>query len=140
MVTTKGRYALSIMLDLSQQPDNRYVSLSKIAERHNISLKYMESIVAMLNKAGMVESMRGKGGGYRLTRNPEDYSVASIIRLTERSIAPVACLENEINQCEHAFNCLTLPMWEKLEQLIDDYLESVTLKDLIENRISKNTA
>ena len=134
MITTKGRYALSIMLDLSLQPDDSYVSLAKIAERQCISLKYLESIVAMLNKEGMVESMRGKHGGYRLTKNPADYSVASIIRLTERTIAPVACLEGEVNSCEHAYNCLTLPMWEKLEQLIDNYLESVTLKDLIEKQ------
>jgi len=135
MISTKGRYALRIMLDLSQHLDDGYVSLSRISERQEISVKYLEAIVAMLNKAGMVESLRGKDGGYRLTKRPEEYTVGSIIKLTEGSIAPVSCLESQINSCESACRCLTLPMWMKLEELVDGYLESVTLKDLLENNI-----
>lgn len=135
MVSTKGRYALRIMLDLSRHMDDGYISLAKISEREGISVKYLEAIVAMLNKAGMVESLRGKEGGYRLTKKPEEYTVASIIKLTEHSIAPVSCLESETNSCERAYHCLTLPMWTKLEGIVDEYLESVTLKDLLENSI-----
>jgi Rrf2 family protein len=135
MISTKGRYALRVMLDLSQHIDEGYISLSNISEREGISRKYMESIVAMLNKAGMVESQRGKDGGYKLTKKPEEYTVSSIIKLTEGSIAPVSCLENEPNCCERAYSCLTLPMWVKLEGIIDEYLDSVTLKDLLDKNI-----
>lgn len=135
MISTKGRYALRIMLDLSQHMDDGYISLARISEREGISVKYLEAIVAMLNKAGLVESLRGKEGGYRLTKTPEEYTVASIIKLTEHSIAPVSCLESETNSCERAYHCLTLPMWIKLEGIIDEYLESVTLKDLLEHQI-----
>jgi Rrf2 family protein len=135
MVSTKGRYALRIMLDLSQHADEGYISLTRISERQEISVKYLEAIVALLNKAGMVESLRGKEGGYRLTKKPEEYTVASIIKLTEGSVAPVSCLESGTNSCEHAYHCLTLPMWVKLEEIIDDYLNGITLKDLLENRI-----
>ena len=134
MISTKGRYALRIMLDLSQHIDDGYISLSRISERQKISVKYLEAIVAMLNKAGMVESLRGKEGGYKLTKKPEEYTIASIIKLTEGSIAPVSCLEGETNSCEHAYHCLTLPMWVKLEGIIDEYLKSVTLKDLLEKK------
>lgn len=135
MISTKGRYALRIMLDLAQNRECGYVSLTKIAERQRISVKYLEAIVAMLNKAGMVESQRGKEGGYKLTRRPEEYSVGSIVKLTEGSIAPVACLENDSAPCEHAPDCLTLPLWIKLEGVVDNYLESVNLKDLLERKI-----
>lgn len=135
MISTKGRYALRIMLDLSQHLDEGYISLKKISERQNISLKYLEAIVAMLNKSGMVESLRGKGGGYKLTKKPGEYTVGSIIKLTEGPLAPVLCLDCETNSCEHAYQCLTLPMWLKLEGIVDAYLESITLKDLLEKNI-----
>ena len=135
MVSTKGIYALRIMLDLSQHIDEGYISLARISEREGISVKYLEAIVAILNKAGMVESLRGKEGGYRLTKQPQEYTVASIVKLTEHSIAPVSCLESKTNSCEHAYHCLTLPMWKKLEGIIDEYLESVTLLDLLEGNI-----
>lgn len=134
MVSTKGRYALRIMLDLSQHIDDGYISLTRISEREGISVKYLEAIVAVLNRARMVESLRGKEGGYRLTKKPEEYTVASIIKLAEGSTAPVSCLESEPNSCEHAYHCLTLPMWVKLEGIIDEYLKSVTLKDLLEKK------
>ncbi len=135
MISTKGRYALRIMLDLAQHSEDGYVSLTKISERQGISVKYLEAIVSMLNKAGMVESQRGKEGGYKLTRKSEEYSAGSIIKLTEGSIAPVACLEGDGAGCEHAYSCLTLPLWIKLEGIVDNYLESVTLKDLLERNI-----
>ncbi len=135
IVSTKGIYALRIMLDLCQHTDKGYISLKKISERQNMSMKYLESIVAMLNKAGMVESLRGKEGGYRLTRAPEQYTVGSIVKLAEGSLAPVACLDCETNSCAQAYHCLTLPMWVKLDGIITDYLESVTLKDLLDKKI-----
>ncbi|NLT38956.1 MAG: RrF2 family transcriptional regulator [Clostridiales bacterium] len=135
MVSSKGRYALRIMLDLAQHMDDGYISLARISEREKISVKYLEAVVAILNKAGLVESQRGKEGGYRLTKTPEEYTVASIIKLTEHSIAPVSCLDSENNSCARAYHCLTLPMWARLEEIINEYLESITLKDLIEQKI-----
>ncbi|MDD4716148.1 MAG: RrF2 family transcriptional regulator [Oscillospiraceae bacterium] len=134
MISTKGRYALNILLDLSQHADEGYISLKKISQRQKLPIKYLEAIVSVLNKSGMVESLRGKEGGYRLTKKPEDYTIGSIIKLAEGSIAPVSCLESE--NCAQACHCLTLPLWMKLEGLIDAYLESVTLKDLLEQKIS----
>lgn len=133
-VSTKGRYALRVMIDLAQHRDQGFISLKDIAERQGISMKYLESIVAMLNKAQLVDSFRGKTGGYRLNKPIGDYTVGSIIKLTEGSIAPVACLEGGHEGCEHAAECITFPMWRKLDQIIDDYLESVTLEDLLKNK------
>lgn len=130
MVSTKGRYALRIMVDLAGRASEGYVSLKSIASRQGISEKYMESIVSMLVKNGFVEGLRGKGGGYKLTRPADTYTVGSILRVTEGSLAPVACLENSPNKCERASECATLPVWEKLDKIINDYLESVNLADL----------
>lgn len=132
MVSTKGRYALRVMLDLAIQDSKEYISLKSISERQGISMKYMEAIVAMLNKAGLLQSQRGKIGGYRLARKPEEYPVGEILKLTEGTLAPVACLEEGCTAgCEQSANCLTRPMWQKLDTLIDDYLASVTLQDLL---------
>lgn len=130
MISTKGRYALRVMLDLAQQPAGEYISLKSISQRQAVSMKYMEAIVATLNKAGMVESLRGKKGGYRLTRKPREYTVGEILKLTEGSLAPVTCLDCE-NPCQRAESCITRPMWLELDKLIDDYLESKTLADLL---------
>lgn len=132
-ISTRGRYALRVMIDLAQNQDNGFISLKDIAERQGISMKYLESIVAMLNKAGLVDSYRGKKGGYRLNQPIEEYSVGSIIKLTEGSLAPVSCLEAgaEHVNCARAAECITLPMWLKLDKIIDDYLESVSLSDLL---------
>lgn len=130
MISTKGRYALRVMLDLAQQPAGEYISLKSISQRQAVSMKYMEAIVATLNKAGMVESLRGKKGGYRLTRKPREYTVGEILKLTEGSLAPVTCLDCE-NPCQRAESCMTRPMWLELDKLIDDYLESKTLADLL---------
>jgi Rrf2 family protein len=135
MISTKGRYALRIMIDLAQHMDDGYISLKKISDRQEISIKYLESIISKLNKSGLVKSLRGKEGGYRLTKNPEEYTVALILKTTELSIAPVACVDDEINSCSRVSNCLTFPMWSNLDKIINEYLESITLIDLINQNI-----
>ena len=134
MVSTKGRYALRIMLDLAQQEPESFVSLTSVSSRQGVSVKYMEAIVAILNRAGFVESQRGKDGGYRLRRRPAEYTIGSILKLTEGSLAPVACLECDQNGCDRADSCLTLPMWQHLDAIIDGYLEKVTLQDLLDGK------
>ena len=134
MVSTKGRYALRIMLDLAQQEPESFVSLTSVSSRQGVSVKYMEAIVAILNRAGFVESQRGKDGGYRLRRRPAEYTIGSILKLTEGSLAPVACLDCEENGCDRADSCLTLPMWQHLDAIIDGYLEKVTLQDLLDGK------
>ena len=131
LVSTKGRYALRVMLELAQSDPNAYLALPVIAEKQGISEKYSESIIAVLSRAGLVDGLRGKGGGYRLSRPAADYSVGEILRLTEGSLAPVTCLEGEENTCPRAGQCTTLPMWEKLNGIINDYLDGVSLSDLL---------
>ena len=131
LISTKGRYALRIMLDLAQQEPGAFIPLPAIAERQEASEKYLESIISVLVKAGLVEGQRGKGGGYRLSRELKDYSVGEILRLSEGSLAPVACLDGGANSCPRAGKCQTLPMWEKLDDLINGYLDSVSLADLL---------
>lgn len=131
LVSTKGRYALRVMLELAQSQPDAYMPLPLIAQRQDISEKYLESIIAILSKAGLVEGLRGKGGGYRLTRSSANYSVGEILRLTEGSLAPVTCLEGAENPCPRAGECTTLPMWQKLDDLINTYLDSVSLSDLL---------
>ena len=132
LISTRGRYALRIMLELAQYDQSPYMPLPLIAEKQGISEKYLESIVSLLVKGGLVEGVRGKGGGYRLRRPLQDYSAGEILRLTEGSLAPVSCLEGEENACPRAGQCHTLPMWTKLEGLINSYLDSVTLADLLD--------
>ena len=131
LVSTKGRYALRVMLELAQDDSAAYLPLPAIAERQGISEKYLESIISVLAKAGLVEGLRGKGGGYRLSRELKDYSVGEILRLSEGSLAPVACLDRNKSGCPRAGKCQTLPMWEKLDTIINDYLDSVSLADLL---------
>ena len=132
LISTRGRYALRIMLELAQYDQGPYMPLPLIAEKQGISEKYLESIVAPLAKGGLIEGARGKGGGYRLRRPLKDYSAGEILRLTEGSLAPVSCLEGDANACPRAGQCHTLPMWTKLEGLINNYLDSVTLADLLD--------
>ena len=132
LISTRGRYALRIMLELAQYDQSPYMPLPLIAEKQGISEKYLESIVSLLVKGGLVDGVRGKGGGYRLRRPLQDYSAGEILRLTEGSLAPVSCLEGEENACPRAGQCHTLPMWTKLEGLINSYLDSVTLADLLD--------
>lgn len=131
MVTTKGRYALRVMLDLADNMGGEYITLKDIADRQEISEKYLESIIAALSKAGFVSSLRGKGGGYKLTKKPEEYTVGAILRLVEGSIAPVSCVEKSPRGCKKENACRALPLWQGLEKVIDDYLESKTLADIM---------
>lgn len=138
LISTKGRYALRVMIELATHKKNEVVPLTTIAEKQCISEKYLESILAVLSKAGVIDGLRGKGGGYRLNREPKDYSVGEILRLTEGSLAPVSCLDCKPNKCERAATCQTLPLWEQLETIICSYLDSVSLTDLI-SPTSNNT-
>ncbi len=131
LISTRGRYALRVIIDLSENNSSDYVPLKDMAQRQNISQKYMESIMTMLSKNNFVESVHGKGGGYRLNREPREYKIGDILRLTEGTLAPVACLEYDAPPCERKSECKTLPMWEKLNNIINDYLDSVTVADLI---------
>ena len=132
LISTKGRYALRIMIDLAEHQTDEFISLRGIAQRQEISEKYLESIIRTLVKAKVVESLRGKGGGYRLTKNPEQYTVGGILRLTEESLAPVACLGQGADACPRMAQCRTLPLWQGLDKVIHEYLESVTIADLME--------
>ncbi|MGN0330268.1 MAG: RrF2 family transcriptional regulator [Kineothrix sp.] len=132
-ISTRGRYAIRVMLDLAEQNAGEYIPLIDIARRQGISEKYLEAIAAMLVKNELLIALRGKGGGYRLARSPESYSVASILRVTEGSFAPVACLEQKQNPCERAGYCKTLGMWKGLQKLIEDYFENITIQDLLDD-------
>ena len=131
-ITNKGRYALRILLDLAQQDPEAIVPLNAIAKRQEISNKYLEMIMGMLHKAGIVKSTRGKNGGYQLARRPDAYTVGEILKLTEGSLASVACLETAEKGCERASECLTLPLWQELDRIVEDFLQSVTLQDLLQ--------
>ena len=137
-ITSRGRYALRVMLDLAQHPEEGYISLKTIAERQLISMKYLEAIAAALKKAGLVDSSRGKDGGYALLRAPEEYSVGEILRCMEDTLAPVACIRAGGVECEKAAACLTLPMWQELDELTNAYLDTVTLRDILTGEKWKN--
>ena len=130
-ISTKGRYALRLMIDVAVHGGEEFVSLKDVAARQGISMKYLEQIAGLLGKAGFLRSGRGALGGYRLTKAPEEYPLGEILRLTEGSLAPVACLEEGAHPCDRAAQCRTLPVWNRLGQLIGDYLDSVTLRDLL---------
>ena len=132
IVSTRGRYALRVMIDLTEHNDGGYVPLNDIAKRQGISEKYLESVVAALVKAGLLEGLRGKKGGYRLTKRPEEYTVGSVLRLTEKSLAPVACLDCEENTCERRDTCKTLPLCKKLDALLEGFFDGINLKELTE--------
>ena len=131
MVSTRGRYALRVMIDLAEHSNGKYMAMKSVAERQEISLKYLEKILRLLVSANLVEGVHGKGGGYRLTRPPQDYSVHEILKLTEGSLAPVACLECGAEECKRAGECRTLPIWTELNRLVNGYLENITLADLM---------
>ena len=130
-ISTKGRYALRLMLDIALNDAKTPVRIKDIAERQQISDKYLEQIVSSLNKAGFVKSLRGPQGGYRLTKKPEEYTVGMILRLIEGSLAPVACLDDDINNSTRADRCPTLILWEKLYDAISEVVDNITLADLI---------
>lgn len=130
-VTSKGRYALRVMIDLAQHSGDGFVSLKLIAERQGISMKYLETIVASLKRAGLVDSSRGKEGGYSLNRPAEEYRVGDILRCIEDNLAPVACIKAGSIDCEHAGECMTVPMWKELDDITNAYLDTVSLSDLL---------
>ena len=129
--STKSRYALRLMAELARYAPGSTVSLKEISERQQLILKYLEQIVTPLARVGLVKSERGSQGGYRLTKTPEEYTVGSILRLSEGSLAPVACLEQNPVECRRMAECRTLPMWRKLNTMINDYFDGITLADLV---------
>ena len=131
IVSTKGRYALRVMLCFAQRGGDEYVPLKEIAEAEGISQKYLESIMTILSKANFLDAVHGKGGGYRLNRAPGEYTVGSILKLTEGSLAAVSCTAQGASACSRTTCCQTLPMWERLEKMIDEFFEGITLADLL---------
>lgn len=137
-ISTKGRYALRMLVDLAEHQSEGFVALKDIAGRQNISKKYLEQIVPVLNNSGFLQTNRGYQGGYRLSRTPDKYTVGDILRLTEGSLAPVACLENSPNLCERQNECATLHVWEGLYKVINEYLNGITLQDIIDRKAEMN--
>lgn len=137
MISTRGRYALRVMIDLAEHTENGYIPMKDVASRQEISLKYLERILPALAKNHLIEGVHGKGGGYRLTKAPQEYRIGEILRLTEGDLAPVACLECNAERCERVDACKTFPMWSRLQQIINDYLDSVTLADLMQNGLQE---
>ena len=129
MISTRGRYALRMMVDLAEHEGEGFVALKEIALRQNISKKYLEQIIPILNHAGLLQTVRGHQGGYRLAKSPSAYTVGEILRATEGSTAPVACLEGEVNACPRKGFCKTLPIWQGLQNVIDNYLDGITLAE-----------
>lgn len=131
LISSRGRYALRVMIDLAEHDDGAYIPMKEVAQRQDISLKYLERILPILVSAKLVEGLHGKGGGYRLTRKPGDYRISEILRLTEGDLAPVACLECNAEKCKRTAECRTLPMWMELNRRVNEYLDSVTIADLM---------
>lgn len=139
-ISTKGRYALRLMLDIAMHDDGHPVRIRDVAQRQEISDKYLEQIVSVLNKAGYVRSVRGPQGGYRLVKKPEEYTAGMILRLTEGSLAPVSCLEFEDNDCSRQDDCVTLELWRRLDTAIKGVVDQVTLADLMEWQSRKGSS
>ena len=133
-ISTKGRYALRVMIDLAEHQGEGFVSLKDIAARQGISKKYLEQIIPILNRSDFLQANRGSQGGYRLAKAPKDYTVKDVLELTEGSLAPVACLDTTPVGCERSETCVTLPLWKGLAEVIENYLDSVTLQDLLERQ------
>jgi len=132
-ISTRGRYALRFMIDLAQHNNNEYIALKDISKRQDISIKYLEQITSLLSKFGLLLSVRGPQGGYKLSKTPEEYTVGEILQITEGNLAPVACLELDKNTCPRKSYCHTLPLWEELSKVINDFLNSKTLQDLVDS-------
>ena len=131
IVSTRGRYALRVLVEMAEHSSDERIPLKEISEKQGISQKYMESIMTLLSKNGFVDAIHGKGGGYMLNRKPEEYRIGDILRLTEGTLAPVACLEKNAELCPKQNVCRTVGMWRKLDELIESYLDSVTIADLM---------
>lgn len=138
MISTRGRYALRVLIDLAEHTGDGYIPMKTIAERQGISLKYLEQIVPALSKNGFIEGVHGKGGGYRLVKAPEDCRVGDILRLAEGDLAPVACLECGAKPCERAYKCKTYPMWTEFYRIVSEYFDGKTLADILKTDLSDN--
>ncbi len=137
--STKGRYALRLMVDLTLHNSGEYIALKDVSQRQNISVKYLEQIVPLLSKAGMLKSVRGPQGGYKLSKSPREYTAGDILRITEGSLSPVPCLENGADGCERRNECTTIDFWSGLYKAVTDYVDSVTLEDLAEKYKAKTS-
>ena len=135
MISSRGRYCLRVMIDLAEHQGEGYIPMKDVAKRQSISLKYMEKLLPVLVKNGIVAVLQGKTGGYRLTRKPAEYTLGEILRLTEGSLAPVACLECGAVPCNRAAECRTLPVWTELDRIVNQYLDSVTIADFLQSSI-----
>ncbi len=131
MISTRGRYALRVMLDIATNQEDGFVPMKDVATRQQLSLKYLEQILPALTRNGLIKGVQGKGGGYRLTREPEDYRIGEILRVTENNLAPVSCLAEGAPKCERRDICKTIGFWEGLDKVVNDYVDSKTLKDLL---------
>ena len=131
IVSTKGRYALRVMVHFAQRGNEGYIPLKEIAEAEGISQKYLETIMSTLSKAGFVDAVHGKGGGYRLNRSPDEYTVGSILKLTEGGLSAVSCTTQGASACSRTECCQAKPMWDKLDKMIDDFFEGITIGDLL---------
>lgn len=131
MISTRGRYALRVMIDLAEHANEGFIPMKEVAARQGVSLKYIERIIPALSKNELVEGVQGKGGGYRLCREPKEYTVGEILRLTEGDLAPVACLECGAEPCDRVDTCKTLSMWSKFHKMTNEYFDSITLADLV---------
>ena len=138
LVSTRGRYAIRVMVDLAEHMNGKYIPMKEIADRQDVSLKYMTKIMQALTKSGMLDGQHGKGGGYKLNRDPEEYRVGDILRLTEGTLAPVACIDETDCKCDRSFECRTRPMWNELDKLISEYLDGITIADLMEGNTADN--
>ena len=136
-ISTKGRYALRMLLDLAEHKNDGYIALKDIAARQNISKKYLEQIIPILNRSDILSANRGYQGGYRLAKSPEHYTVGQILRLTEGSLAPVACLEHDPVECDRADHCIPLPCWKARHKAITDYLDGITLQDILDSHAER---
>ena len=133
-ISTKGRYALRMMLDLAEQYSSEYIALKDIAERQDISKKYLEQIIPYLNRGRLLLTNRGHQGGYRLAKHPSEITVYDVLECAEGDLSPVSCLQNESEPCERSAECLTLPIWRGLDEVVKNYLQSITLQDALNNR------
>ena len=136
-ISTRGRYALRLMLDLALNSPDQYVTIKSISERQDISIKYLEQIITALSRAGYVKSIRGAQGGYKLARPAEEYTVGMVLRLIEGSLAPVACMDDTPNKCPRSNDCVTLDIWKKLNDAINDVVDNITLADLVNQHKTK---
>jgi Rrf2 family protein len=137
-ISTKGRYALRLMIDLAENNIGQFIVLKDISSRQEISIKYLEQIVTQLSKAGFLKSVRGPQGGYKLAKDPKEYTVGEILRVTEGSLSPISCLDDISNQCTRFKECATIDFWLGLDKTINDYVDRFTLSDLVENHKKHN--